>query len=69
MADEVDRGPLSADEIAALSKKYTLYEWVAQDVADPIAVATARLPPALSPASARRFGSPFTVDALVVSQR
>ena len=34
--------PLSAEEIVALSKQYTLYEWVAQNVADPIAVATAK---------------------------
>ena len=34
--------PLSAEEIVALSKQYTLYEWVAQDVADPIPVATAK---------------------------
>ena len=34
--------PLSADEIITLSKQYTLYEWVAQNVADPIAVATAK---------------------------
>ena len=34
--------PLSADEIIRLSKQYTLYEWVAQNAADPIAVATAK---------------------------
>ncbi len=34
--------PLSAEEIVALSKQYTLFEWVAQNVADPIAVATAK---------------------------
>jgi taurine---2-oxoglutarate transaminase len=34
--------PLSAEEIVALSKQYTLYEWVAQNIADPIAVATAK---------------------------
>ena len=47
MAIDADPGmtnavPLSAEEIVALSKAYTLYEWVAQDLADPIPVATAK---------------------------
>ena len=32
--------PLSAEEIVALSKQHTLYEWLAQSAADPIPVAT-----------------------------
>jgi len=40
----IDAAPetLSADEIVDLSKKHTLFEWVAQSAADPIPVATAK---------------------------
>ena len=39
---EETRGVMSAEEIVALSKKYTLFEWVAQSTADPIPVETAK---------------------------
>ena len=42
MPDELGLQPLDADEIVALSREYTLYEWVAQDTADPLPVATAQ---------------------------
>ncbi len=39
---EETRGVMSAEEIVALSKKHTLFEWVAQSAADPIPVETAK---------------------------
>jgi taurine---2-oxoglutarate transaminase len=39
---EETRAVMSADEIVALSKKHTLFEWVAQNTADPIPVETAK---------------------------
>jgi taurine--2-oxoglutarate transaminase len=42
MAIHVAPETMSADEIVALSKKHTLFEWVAQNTVDPIAVATAK---------------------------
>jgi taurine---2-oxoglutarate transaminase len=42
MPDELGLQPLDADEIVALCREYTLYEWVAQDAADPLPVATAQ---------------------------
>jgi taurine--2-oxoglutarate transaminase len=42
MAIDVTPETMSAEEIVALSKKHTLFEWVAQSTADPIPVATAR---------------------------
>jgi taurine--2-oxoglutarate transaminase len=40
--DRADTEPMSADEVVALSRAFTLYEWVAQRDADPIPVATAK---------------------------
>ena len=40
--DATHTTPLSADEIVALSREYTLYEWVAQSSVEPLPVATAR---------------------------
>jgi len=42
MAIDVAPETMSAEEIVALSKKHTLFEWVAQSTADPIPVATAK---------------------------
>ena len=42
MAIDVAPGTMSADEIVELSRKHTLFEWVAQSAADPIPVATAK---------------------------
>jgi taurine--2-oxoglutarate transaminase len=42
MAIDVAPETMSAEEIVALSRKHTLFEWVAQSTADPIPVATAR---------------------------
>ena len=39
---EETRAVMSADEIVALSKRHTLFEWVAQNTADPIPVETAK---------------------------
>ena len=39
---EETRGVMSAEEIVALSKRHTLFEWVAQSTADPIPVETAK---------------------------
>ena len=40
--DATHTTPLSADEIVALSREYTLYEWVAQSSVEPLPVATAQ---------------------------
>jgi taurine---2-oxoglutarate transaminase len=42
MAIDVAPGTMSAEEIVALSRKHTLFEWVAQNTVDPIPVETAR---------------------------
>ena len=43
MAIDVDaRGTMSAEEIVALSKKHTMFEWSAQNAVDPIPMATAK---------------------------
>jgi taurine--2-oxoglutarate transaminase len=42
MAIDAAPGTLSAEEIVGLSRKHTLFEWVAQNAADPIPVATAK---------------------------
>ena len=42
MAIDVAPETMSAEEIVALSRKHTLFEWVAQSTADPIPVATAK---------------------------
>ena len=42
MAIDVAPGTMSADEIVALSRKHTLFEWVAQSTVDPIPVETAK---------------------------
>jgi taurine---2-oxoglutarate transaminase len=39
---EETRAVMSADEIVALSKRHTMFEWVAQNTADPIPVETAK---------------------------
>ena len=39
---EETREVMSAEEIVALSKKHTMFEWVAQSAADPIPVETAK---------------------------
>ncbi len=41
MAVEVAPGTMSAEEIVALSRKHSLYEWSAQSAVDPIPVARA----------------------------
>ncbi len=41
MAQQTE-GVMSADEIVALSKKHTMFEWTAQNAADPIPVETAK---------------------------
>lgn len=42
MAIDVAPETMSAEEIVLLSRRHTLYEWVAQNTADPIPVATAK---------------------------
>ena len=42
MAIDVAPGTMSAEEIVALSRKHTLFEWVAQNTVDPIPVVTAK---------------------------
>src|SRR5580765_6203822 len=42
MATEVQRGAMTGDEMIALSKKHTLFEWSAQAAVDPIPVARAK---------------------------
>jgi taurine--2-oxoglutarate transaminase len=42
MTDPIPQRPLTGDEIAALSRKHTLYEWSAQSKVDPIPVARAQ---------------------------
>src|SRR5918999_5722285 len=42
MAVDVTPETLSADEIVALSRRHTLFEWVAQSTVDPIPVETAK---------------------------
>lgn len=42
MAVDVAPGTMSAEEIVALSRKHSLYEWSAQSAVDPIPVATAK---------------------------
>ncbi|CAN5599586.1 aspartate aminotransferase family protein [soil metagenome] len=42
MAIDVAPGTMSAEEIVALSRKHTLFEWVAQSTVDPIPVETAK---------------------------
>ena len=47
MSDEVERDttgpePMGSDEIVALTREHTLYEWVAQRDAEPLPVATAK---------------------------
>ena len=42
MAVEVAPGTMSAEEVVALSKQYTLYEWTAQSAADPLPVDRAK---------------------------
>ena len=41
MANE-PQGPMSAEEMVALAKKHTLFEWIPQNAADPIPVETAK---------------------------
>src|SRR5258707_5956406 len=42
MATETLKRPMTGEEMIALSKKHTLFEWSAQSKVDPIAVATAK---------------------------
>src|ERR1700752_2901855 len=42
MAIEVRHGSMTSDEIIALSKKHTIFEWSAQAAVDPIPVARAK---------------------------
>ncbi len=42
MATELASRPMTGDEMIALSKKHTLFEWSAQSKVDPIAVARAK---------------------------
>src|SRR5437870_10872362 len=42
MAIETSKRPMTGDEMIALSKKHTLFEWSAQSKVDPIAVARAK---------------------------
>ena len=42
MATDIASETLSADEIVALSRKHTMFEWVAQNSVDPIPVETAK---------------------------
>jgi taurine--2-oxoglutarate transaminase len=42
MAVDLTPGTMSAEEIVALSRRHTLYEWSAQSTVDPIPVATAK---------------------------
>src|SRR5437667_10897600 len=42
MATETMRKTMTGDEIIALSKRHTLYEWAAQSKVDPIPVARAK---------------------------
>jgi taurine--2-oxoglutarate transaminase len=42
MAIETDRGSMTGDEIVALTKRHTLFEWSAQSKVDPIPVAGAK---------------------------
>ena len=41
MAIETERGTMTGDEIVALTKRHTLFEWSAQSKVDPIPVAGA----------------------------
>ena len=42
MATETLKKPMTGDEMIALSKKHTLFEWSAQSKVDPIAVERAK---------------------------
>src|ERR671911_1228608 len=42
MAIETERGSMTGDEMVALSKQHTIYEWSAQSAVDPIPVAGAK---------------------------
>jgi taurine--2-oxoglutarate transaminase len=42
MAIETEHGPMTGDEIVALTKRHTLFEWSAQSKVDPIPVAGAK---------------------------